>query len=57
MVELRRMILLMIVNKINFISADKNFKVKMKEAVTYDSGYLSTALSYFKNKKFAEIIC
>ena len=44
-------------NKINFISADKNFKVKMKEAVTYDSGYLSTALSYFKNKKFAEIIC
>lgn len=43
-VEARTTILLYIVNKINLMSDKKQFKVKMSQAVTFDSGYLSTAL-------------
>lgn len=42
--EARTTILLYIVNKINLMSDQKQFKVKMNQAVTFDSGYLSTAL-------------
>jgi hypothetical protein len=49
--------LIFIVNKINLASNDKNFKVKMKLSVTYDSGFLNTTMNFFKNKHFAEIQC
>ena len=39
------------------MSDQKHFKVKMNQAVTYDSGYLASALQFFKNKNFAEIVC
>lgn len=39
------------------MSDQKHFKVKMNQAVTFDSGYLTSALQFFKNKSFAEISC
>ena len=48
--------LLYIVNKINLLSDERRFQVKMKLSVTYDSGFLAVALNYFKNKHFAEIL-
>ena len=57
MIELRMSMLIFVVNKINLMSGDKQFKVKMKLAVTYDSGFLNTAINFFHNKNFAEIQC
>lgn len=56
MIELRVFMLNYVVNKINILSNEKHFKVKMKFAVTYDSGFLKAAINYFKNKHFAEIV-
>lgn len=57
LIELRTMILIYLVNKINLMSDQKYFKVKMSSAVTFDSGFLASTLQFFKNKSFAEIVC
>lgn len=57
MIELRELMLTFLVNKVNLMCDEKHFKVKMKLAVTYDSGFLNTAMGFFNNKNFAEIQC
>jgi hypothetical protein len=57
MIELRVSMLTFVVNKINILSGENQFKVKMKLAVSYDSGFLNTAIGFFQNRNFAEIQC
>lgn len=53
MVAVRISLLNYFVNKINLLTPDKNFKIKMKGAITHDSGYLTQIIDTFKHSYFA----
>lgn len=53
MVAVRVSLLNYFVNKINLLTPNNSLKIKMKEAITYDSGYLTQIIDTFKPSYFA----